>query len=94
MPDQKNRRLQFVCPNCGGVELEEIVTGGIGINKIEDLLQENHTELVFSQRKSSGGDVVRYNCAHCSFVLRDPKNIAITSLSNLVTWLRDRQMLK
>ncbi len=77
-PDEVEEGLLFICPDCGSHELEELTDG-----LTSALIQlDEHGDYVFIERTDHYGDIDRFQCNHCGFVLA-----GITDSEDAASWI-------
>lgn len=77
-------KLLFVCPKCGATGLEEIL---VGVVQTSPILAADCTDgLEYDTPTYEGGEVDRYQCSHCGWVIP-----GVTDWEGLVESLRTAQ---
>lgn len=83
------KTLQFKCPQCGKIVLEEVmveVTQSSSISAIED--DNGVVFLDYGNSSTDGGEVERYQCMDCSYILVDEEGNNINDPDALAEWLK------
>jgi predicted RNA-binding Zn-ribbon protein involved in translation (DUF1610 family) len=83
--------LKFKCPKCGKKVLEEVmveVTQSSSISAIED--DNGVVFLDYENTSTDGGEVDRYQCMECGYILKNKKyHCDISTPEELAEWLKD-----
>ena len=78
--------LKFKCPSCGSEKLEVIQTDVVITSEILDIDEEGCFE--FDLTDSDGGNVDRFQCQKCGYVLKDESGEPITTNEDVVEWVK------
>ena len=78
--------LKFKCPSCKKEDLEIIETDVIMTSLIVEIDEGNCFE--YDLIDTGGGNVDRFQCSECGFVLKDENEKVITNEEDVVEWLR------
>lgn len=78
--------LKFKCPKCKREDLEIIETDVIMTSLIVDIDEENC--FMYDLIDSGGGQVDRFQCSECGYVLKDDAEQVITTEEEVVEWVR------
>lgn len=89
---QPVRSMRFTCPKCSHQVLEEIVCGATVTSEILDILIEE-PEAEYGKQDTESGDVERYQCAGCGFVIKNGESEEVFTLEGLVEWLKLHEMI-
>jgi rubredoxin len=78
--------LKFKCPSCKKEDLEIIETDVT----MTSLIVEIDDEICFEYDliDTGGGNVDRFQCSECGFVLKDDDEQIITTEEDVVEWIR------
>lgn len=76
------------CPQCGSKALEEVLVHVTQTTAFEQVICEGGiTEPVYQNSSTEGGEVDRYQCLLCGFVLKDDQGRTINNTEGLRQWL-------
>ena len=78
--------LKFKCSKCDCQELEIVQTDVVLSSKVVEIDEKGYFE--FEQIDCDGGNVDRFQCFKCGFVLKNDKGRAITTEEQIVEWVR------
>ena len=75
---------KFECPDCGDNSIEEIVHGGNQTSLVTDI-EEDGGELSYGKTSYNGGEIDRYQCVSCGYIIEDAEDGAelLIALENL-----------
>ncbi len=78
----------FKCPRCGSPTFEEILTGVTQSTTFQRVAcDEEITEPDYQDTSTEGGEINRYQCQACGFVLQDEHGRIINGTQSLRQWL-------
>lgn len=82
--------LEFKCPQCGDIRLDEVVTGMAVYNKIEAVWPEAYVE--YNEESTTDEDSscvpsVRFQCLKCEYVLIADSGGSVHTQQELVEWI-------
>lgn len=81
-------QFMFKCPQCGCPIFEEIlvnVTQSTAFERVN--CDDDVTEPDFQNTSTDGGEIDRYQCQRCGFVLKDHEGRTINNTQGLRQWL-------
>jgi len=83
-------KLNFVCPECGGTELEEVCELDTVTKEVTGIAQQGD-DVVLQYGTVTEGEIIAisFNCANCGHVLYDEQGEEICDVKDLIAWLRD-----
>ncbi len=88
--------LKFKCPNkrnkCTSNSVEEVMVNVVQSSTIDYIDEEGYVD--YENTSTDGGEVDRYQCCQCGYVLKDELGGTIDTPEELVEWLKDKGMLK
>lgn len=64
--------IHFVCPKCGKADIEEVmsnVTVASEVGNMADIADNGQVALVYFEQTNEGGEVDRYQCETCGFLI-------------------------
>lgn len=80
----------FNCPGCGCTTLEEILTGVTQSTAFQRVnCDENIAEPDYQNTSTEGGEINRYQCQSCGFVLCNERGQTINAPQGLSEWLEN-----
>lgn len=83
------KTLKFKCPQCGKIVLEEVmveVTQSSSIGIIEE--EDGIIALDYDNVSCDGGEIDRYQCMDCGYILVDEEGNNINDPDALAEWLK------
>ena len=86
MPE-KVKRLKFKCPKCSSNRLEEVMGNCTVSSAIKEICSDGDIE--YGDQSTEYGEVDRYQCLECGFVLKDENGNKIDGVEKLVEWLNN-----
>jgi rubredoxin len=81
-------QFTFKCPQCGCATFEEIlvnVTQSTAFERVN--CDEDITEPDYQNTSTDGGEIDRYQCQRCGFILKDEQGQTIAATEGLRQWL-------
>ncbi len=84
--------LKYKCPKCNHNQLEEVMINVVQSSTISDIDSEGYIDYELSS--TEGGEVDRYQCSQCGYVLKNELGGTIDNPEELVEWLISKGMLK
>ena len=78
--------LKFKCPKCNHNQLEEVMIDVVQSSTIDNIDEEGYVD--YEHTSSEGGEVDRYQCAKCGYVLKNEIGGKIDTPEELVEWLK------
>ena len=84
-----SKELHFCCPDCSDEELNSIEIAEIETRVIK--IRENGDfdySLNVRHKQIDYGEVIRFECANCGFVIKDKYNEPITEYDEIVEWIK------
>lgn len=87
------RELHFVCPDCGGIHLEEVMVNVTVTSEIDRIWMEESDEPVepieigYTNSLNEGGVVSHFRCPDCGHNPKDENGLLIWRLEDLARWL-------
>ncbi len=84
--------LKFKCPKCNHNQLEEVMINVVQSSTISEIDSEEYID--YENSSTDGGEVDRYQCSQCGYVLKNELGGTIDTPEELVEWLKDKGMLK
>lgn len=82
----------FKCPKCGKNVLEEVMTNVTQSSSITTLIDEKgNLYLDYDAVSNDGGEIDRYQCADCGYVLTDKYGNTVKDTDSLMKWLKEHQ---
>lgn len=85
---ETRKLLNFVCPECSGSQIEEVLINVVNTSKIIDIDTEGNCD--YELVESSDGDVGNYQCHDCGYIIKDDQGKNITDCPDLALWLINR----
>ena len=61
--------MNFLCPDCGGERIEEIMTDVVVASEVRSIHSSGEVE--YGEQINSGGTIDRYQCQGCGWTLPD-----------------------
>lgn len=89
--------MNYICPNCGGTRLEEIMTG---VTLSSEITNVDSGDIEYQDPPGSAGDsgqVDRYQCVNCGDMVKDENGEVITDcleLSERLEQLAEARLLE
>jgi len=88
--------LKFKCPNksnkCKSNRVEEVMVNVVQSSTIDYIDEEGYVD--YENTSTDGGEVDRYQCSQCGYVLKTELGGTINTPEDLVEWLKGKGMLK
>jgi hypothetical protein len=89
-PRPQPKELLFRCPDCGGSELRQLVTGIRLSRELYGVYEDGTLELGKLEGPiDDEDDGVFYECADCIYPLQDTSGNLVSTEHDLVKWLKD-----
>ena len=85
---EKNKTVKFRCPECGHHELEEIQID-ITTTSVIDVLNVDGDFDYDSHPTLEDGEIERYQCSKCGFILQTKSGENISEPLELIEWLKE-----
>ena len=90
----KQNHLNFICPQCGETQLEEITVGVTVLNSIKAVCyNEDGINLDWGDSDYEDGRIERFQCEECGFMLEDNDGFLVKNYEGLVAWLKERDIV-
>jgi len=83
--------IKFKCSECGDNQLEEVLTG-VTVSSIVDYIDKDGYTEYGDHVENNGGEVSRYQCINCGYVLVDDDDGTITDSRDLATYLKNTML--
>ena len=89
-----SRKLEFVCPVCGGDRIEQVLTGGVSFTEVS--LYEDPSDDVYGEPIISRADFSCFQCVKCGWgiPITDYGASADTEEDALRRWLQEQPINK
>lgn len=76
-------KISFKCPKCGCNEIEEIMGGVVVASEVKEdacYLGDGEIELEYGEQTNTDGEVERYQCKNCGFLISDTNTVLLCFL--------------
>ena len=83
---KKRTALKFKCPNCDSEQLESIETNVVLSSEIATLNEDGDFD--YESPLMDGGEIDRFQCFKCGYVLRDSDGKNLTNNEEVVEWVK------
>jgi len=77
--------MKFKCPNCKDTRLEEVIVNVTVVSEICDIGEGG--DIFYGEQSNEGGEVERYQCMGCGFVIPNEDNEPVRDCVGLYEWL-------
>ena len=81
--------MNYLCPNCKGTRLEEVMIKVIQTTEITDIGECGDISYNLPQQCFEGGEVENYLCVDCGDQVKDKDGSIITMCDKLATRLKE-----
>jgi len=78
--------LKFKCPSCKKEDLEVVETDVVMTSLIVEIDEESCFE--YDLIDTGGGNVERFQCLECGYILKDENEQVVTTEEDVVEWLK------
>jgi rubredoxin len=79
-------KLSFVCPNCKGKRLEEVMSDVSVTSEITNIREDG--DLDYGEQVNDGGEVAQYQCVKCGFFVGEGEGGPVTDCAELAQWVK------
>ena len=84
--------LKFKCPKCKNNQIEEVMTDVVQSSTIDYIDSEGYVD--YENISTEGGEVDRYQCGKCGYVIKNEIGGKINDAEELAEWLKGKGMVK
>ncbi len=89
-------KIKFTCPKCrpaapDGGRIEEVMTNVTVSAVLNEVHEDGDAE--YGEQSNEGGEVDRFQCMNCGWIIRRFDNEPITEYGELFDWLRKNEFL-